>query len=64
MAAVPKTILISGDCAGRKLDIAILGDKSRSVLKSHQALRNLRLAVQDIVDKLGVSPDGTNFGMN
>ena len=61
---VPETLFISGDCSGRKLDIAILGDKSRSVLKNDQDLRNLRLALKDIiVDELGVSPDGTSFGM-
>ena len=62
MTAVPKTIFISGDCAGHKLDIAILGDRSRSVLKDAEDLRSLRLAVKDMVDELGVSPDGTNFG--
>ena len=61
---VPKTLFISGDCSSRILDIAILGDKSRSVLKNDQDLRNLRLALKDIiVDELGVSPDGTSFGM-
>ncbi|CAH3021139.1 unnamed protein product, partial [Porites evermanni] len=52
---------ISGDCSGRKLDIAILGDRSRSL--NTQNLRNLRLAIYDIVKKVGVSPDGTNFGI-
>jgi len=48
-------------CSGRKLDIAILGDRSRSLEPRH--LRTLRKAIYNIVNRLGVSPAGNHFGI-
>ena len=54
-------ILFSGDCSDRNFDVAILGDKSRSIRPPH--LKILRNAINVLVNKLGVSPKGNHFGM-
>jgi len=53
--------IVGAGCSGRKLDIAILGDRSRSLEPRH--LRTLRKAIYNIVNRLGVSPAGNHFGM-
>lgn len=50
-----------GDCSGRNFDVAILGDKSRSMKRGQ--LETLRNAVNALVNELGVSPKGNHFGM-
>lgn len=50
-----------GGCAGRKLDIAILGDRSRSLKPSD--LARFRQVVANMVARVGVSPDGNHFGI-
>ena len=62
MGQLEKHFYILGDCSGRKLDIAILGDKSRSLKPAD--LGTLRNAIYSIVNRLGVSTAGNHFGMN
>jgi len=50
-----------GDCAGRKLDIAILGDISKSL--ENEDLRNFRRVVIAMINSVGVSSDGNHFGL-
>ncbi|XP_078354720.1 uncharacterized protein LOC144639299 isoform X1 [Oculina patagonica] len=48
-------------CAGRKLDIAILGDRSRSLKQAD--LATFRQVVVNMVTRVGVSPSGNHFGI-
>ena len=50
-----------GGCAGRKLDIAILGDISKSLTRDD--LIKFRKVVIDMINRVGVSPKGNHFGL-
>ena len=50
-----------GGCAGRKLDIAILGDISKSLTRDD--LTKIRKVVIDMINRVGVSPQGNHFGL-
>lgn len=50
-----------GGCAGRKLDIAILGDISKSLTRDD--LTKFRKVVIDMINRVGVAPNGNHFGL-
>jgi len=50
-----------GGCGGRKLDIAILGDISRSLKRDD--LTTFRKVVIDMIKRVGVSREGNHFGL-
>ena len=50
-----------GGCAGRKLDIAILGDISKSLTRDD--LTKFRRVVIDMINRVGVAPNGNHFGL-
>lgn len=50
-----------GNCAGRKLDIAILADISKSLTQDD--LKSLKKVVFDMINRVGVSEKGNHFGL-
>ena len=57
-----KHLLLSlGGCAGRKLDIAILGDISKSL--NREDLTEFRKVVINMINRVGVSQYGNHFGL-
>jgi len=50
-----------GNCADRKLDIAILADISKSL--THNDLALFKKVVIEMINRVGVSEDGTHFGL-
>ena len=50
-----------GGCAGRQLDIAILGDISKSLTRDD--LTKFSRVVIDMINRVGVAPNGNHFGL-